>query len=107
MYFSDRSLRTCRKPSSLERLPTREAAQLARLTPDRLGCSSSEARKRRQEILESHLAILGSQIRLRNRINELLGEIASQEVSTNKMFSVIALADELLEVDPQDSRHLL
>jgi hypothetical protein len=83
-----------------------EAAQLARVTPDRLECSPSEARKQRQEILKAHLATQGSQTRLRHRIKEILGENTVREVSSQNMASVIALADELLEIDPQDSRHL-
>lgn len=53
-----------------------EAAQLARLTADLLGCSAQVARARRTEILRSHLAVQGSQPRLRARVRELLGEIA-------------------------------
>ena len=83
-----------------------EATQLARVTHLRLGCSPSEARKRREEILNSHLATQGSQTRMRQRIKELLGESSLQEVSSQNMAAVVALADELLEIDPQDSRHL-
>jgi hypothetical protein len=83
-----------------------EAAQLARLTPERLSCTLRAARDTRTEILKSHLAIQGSQTRLRHRIKELLGETAVQEVSSHNMASVIARADELLEIDPQDTRHL-
>jgi hypothetical protein len=57
-------------------------------------------------ILKAHLTTLGSQTRLRHRIKEILGENTVREVSSQNMASVIALADELLEIDPQDSRHL-
>jgi hypothetical protein len=83
-----------------------EAAQLARVTPARLSCSPSNARKLREDILKSHIATQGSQTRLRHRIKEILGESAVQEVSSQNMATVIAQADELLEIDPQDSRHL-
>ena len=83
-----------------------EAAQLARLTPERMGGTPSDARRWREEILKSHLATQGSQTRLRARVKEILGESAVQEVSSENMASVLALADELLEIDPQDSRHL-
>jgi hypothetical protein len=83
-----------------------EAAQLARVTPARLSCSPSDARKLREDILKSHIATQGSQTRLRHRIKEILGESAMQEVSSQNMATVIAQADELLEIDPQDSRHL-
>jgi hypothetical protein len=83
-----------------------EAAQLARLTHERLDCSPSAARKQREELLKSHLAVQGSQTRLRQRIKELLGESVAQVVSSQDMASVLAQADELLQIDPQDARHL-
>src|SRR3954471_17439278 len=51
-----------------------EATQLARLTPERLGCQPAEARRTRNEILQAHLAVQGSQTRLRDRVREMLGE---------------------------------
>lgn len=53
-----------------------EAEQLARLTPKRLDLSVAEARLRRNELLQSHLAIHGSGARLRARVRELLGEVS-------------------------------
>src|SRR5215210_8054630 len=50
------------------------------LTSERLGCSPQAARSRRAELLKQHLAIQGSQIRLRVRVRELLGEVPAQEV---------------------------
>jgi hypothetical protein len=44
-----------------------EAAQIARLTAERLDCSTQAARARRREILQAHLAMQGSQTRLRAR----------------------------------------
>lgn len=83
-----------------------EASQLARVTYTRLGCSPSEARRQREEVLKSHLATQGSQTRMRHRVKEILGESSLQEVSSQNMATVVAQADELLEIDPQDSRHL-
>lgn len=83
-----------------------EAAQLARLTADHLGCSPQAARARRVEILRSHLAVQGSQTRLRGRVKELLGEAISAEVASQEMASVVMQVDELLEIDPHDTRHL-
>ncbi|MCA1568113.1 MAG: hypothetical protein LC803_21210 [Acidobacteria bacterium] len=83
-----------------------EAAQLARLTPERLGCSPRAAREQRAELLRSHLAVQGSQTRLRSRVKELLGESAAESITSQTMAAVVAQADELLEVDPQDTRHL-
>jgi hypothetical protein len=83
-----------------------EAAHLARLTAERLGCSPSEARMRRSEILRSHLAVQGSQGRLRSRVKEMLGEGQQQEINAGNMTSVLERVDELLEIDPSDARHM-
>ena len=83
-----------------------EAAQLARLTPERLGCSQREARARRDEILQAHLITQASQTRLRARVKEVLGESSSEAVSSENMASMVAQVDELLEIDPADTRHL-
>jgi hypothetical protein len=86
-------------------LNLQEAAQLARLTPGRLSCSPRAARERRAELLRSHLAVQGSQTRLRERVQELLGESEQSEVSEG-LASVVVKVDELLEVDPSDARHM-
>lgn len=83
-----------------------EAAQLSRLTGERLGCSAPEARARRRELLQSHLAMRGSQPRLRARVRELLGEISTAEITPGQMTAVVARIDEMVEVDPSDTRHL-
>lgn len=82
-----------------------EAAQLARLTPERLGRTPAEARRTRGEILQAHLAVHGSQTRLRDRVREMLGE--SQEPAAAEVEATAVLkADVLLEADPLDSTHL-
>lgn len=83
-----------------------EAAQLARLTAERLDCSSAAARARRTELLKQHLAVQGSQTRLRARVKEMLGETREPEISSESMAEVVARVDELLEVDPSDTRHM-
>jgi hypothetical protein len=83
-----------------------EAAQLARLTPERLGCRPADALRMRREILLAHMAVQGSQTRLCARVRELLGEAAYEQPSSEGMAEVVAKADELLEVDPSDVRHL-
>ena len=83
-----------------------EAAQLARLTPLRMNCSTQLARARRIELLKQHLAVQGSQTRLRARVKELIGESDTHAVSSENMTQMVAHVDELLEIDPQDSRHL-
>jgi hypothetical protein len=83
-----------------------EAAQLTRLTPRRLDCSPREAPSRRDEVLRQHLAVQGSQTRLRARVKELLGEAERTEVSSGAMATVVTKVDEMLEVDPSDARHM-
>lgn len=83
-----------------------EAAQLARLTLERLNCSAQAARARRVELLKQHLAVQGSQTRLRALVKEILGESDTQAISSENMTQVVAHVDELLEIDPQDARHL-
>ena len=83
-----------------------EASQLARLTPERMNCSAQAARTRRLELLKQHLAVQGSQTRLRSRVKELLGETDAQSVSAENMSQIVGHVDELLEIDPQDARHL-
>lgn len=80
--------------------------QLARLTAERLGCSSQAARARRAELLRQHLAVQGSQTRLRGRVRELLGEAQAEVVTAESMAAVVAKADGLLEIDPSDTRHM-
>lgn len=83
-----------------------EAAQLARLTSERLGCSPSEAHKQRRDLLQSHLATRGSQTRLRHHVNDvLLGPSAPKGISEG-LATTMAMTDELLEVDAQDTRHI-
>ena len=88
------------------RVNLQEAAQLSRLTPERLACTEAEARRTRREVLQSHVAVQGSQTRLRARVKELLGEVSSSPVSSEGMAAGVAKVDELLEVDPGDSRHM-
>ncbi|PYS88045.1 MAG: hypothetical protein DMF64_21515 [Acidobacteria bacterium] len=83
-----------------------EAAQLARLTAERLGSSPAAARARRTEILQQHLAVQGSQTRLRARVKDLLGETQELDISSESMTRVVAQVDELLEIDPHDTRHM-
>jgi hypothetical protein len=88
------------------RINLQEAAHLSRLTPERLGCSPREARDRREELVRQHLAVRGSQTRLRARVKELLGDAKETIVSSEGMVAVVAKIDELLEVNPTDARHM-
>jgi hypothetical protein len=80
-----------------------EAAQLARLTPERLDTTPSNAEALRQEVLRAHQFARGSQNSLRERVKEILGEVIA--VSTEEMAHVVQKVDELLEIDPADKRH--
>ncbi len=110
--FIGQHLRVLRFPADVQAalatgdVNLQEAAHLARLTAERLGCSQAEARARRAEILQSHLAVQGSQNRLRRRVKELLGELRAEEVSAENMTAIIGRVDELLEVDAADARHM-
>lgn len=86
------------------RVNLQEAAQLARLTPERLGCDGARARAARAEVLRAHVMDRGSQNRLRARVKDILGE--SDGVSGAEMTAVLHKVDELLEIDPADKRHL-
>lgn len=92
--------------AALEREDTtlQEAAQLARLTPARLDCSAQKAFSIRAEILRTHLAMRGSQSGLRMRVKEILREVV--ELTTEQMTAVVEKADQLLEIDPSDKRHI-
>ncbi len=83
-----------------------EASSLARLTAEGLECSSQAASARRREILQSHLAVQGSQTRLRSRVKEALGETTEPDISSEGMAEVVARVDEMLEIDPTDTRHM-
>src|SRR5207253_2952989 len=83
-----------------------EASQLSRLTPKRLGCATQAALERRAELLNQHLAVRGSQTGLRSRVKEILGETDARAISSESMTQVVAHVDEMLEIDPQDVRHL-
>jgi hypothetical protein len=88
------------------RINLQEAAQLARLSAERLGCAPAAAKARRLELINQHASVQGSQSRLRARVKEILGEIEEQEVSSEGMASVVGKVDEMLEVDPSDARHM-
>jgi hypothetical protein len=82
----------------------REAAYLARLTPERLNCNAQQARKLRTELLKSHLLTKGSQSSLRIRAKAMLGELLEEEQKLGGMGR--HRADELTKVNPYDARHL-
>lgn len=82
----------------------REAAYLARLTPERLKCSTREARQARGETVKSHVLTQGSQSSLRLRVKAILGEIPEENSNSGEAGRL--KADALLRQNPSDPRHL-
>jgi hypothetical protein len=83
-----------------------EAAQLARLTPERLNITPASARSQRSELIKSHLLSQGSEARLRSSVNELLGKKAAPTSAAQGDELGIGTVDDLVELDPYDTRHL-
>lgn len=78
-----------------------EAAQLARVTDERLGSSSGQARRTRSDLLSTHLQTKESGPSLRQRVNELLRgstDAAGGEVTDTEL--------NLEDFDPYDPTHL-
>lgn len=82
-----------------------EATALARLTAARLNVKETQAETIRRETMTAHIKAHGSQNSLRQRVSALLGE-AEPLVSGATMRAAVEQTDELLEVTPDDSRHL-
>lgn len=81
-----------------------EAAQLARLTPERLDVKPKKALAIRQEVLSNHLKMQGSQTQLRRRVAELLGD--ETIMTSENMAAAVSQVDDLLTVEEDDRRHL-
>jgi len=79
-----------------------EAAQLARITAERLGTNSSQASRRRADLLSTHLQTKESGPRLRQRVNELL-RASTNEVGKDKSNDTEL---NLEDFDPYDPTHL-
>jgi hypothetical protein len=79
-----------------------EAAQLARLTPARLGVSPLQARRTRAELLNAHLQTKLSAARLRERVLEILRAAAPEPAAKSENESDLDLED----FDPYDPTHL-
>jgi hypothetical protein len=79
-----------------------EAAQLARVTAERLGSTSNQVKRSRADLLSTHLQTKESGPRLRQRVNELL------HASTNeaKAAQVVDFVQDLEDFDPYDPTHL-
>jgi hypothetical protein len=79
-----------------------EAAQLARVTAERLGSTSSQARRTRSDLLSTHLQTKESGPRLRQRVNELLRSLVDETPSNEAVGAELNLED----FDPYDPTHL-
>jgi hypothetical protein len=82
----------------------REAAYIARLTPERLKCKGNEARRVRGEMIKGHILTNGSQNSLRLRVKAMLGENAIADDDLRELGR--QKADALLRLNPHDARHL-
>lgn len=81
-----------------------EAAQIARLTPERLDVKPKKALAIRQEVLSNHLKMQGSQTQLRRRVAELLGD--ETIMTSGNMAAAVSQVDDMLTVEEDDRRHL-
>lgn len=81
-----------------------EAAQLARLVPERLDVKPKKALTIRQEVLSNHLKMQGSQTQLRRRVAELVGD--ETIMTSENMVAAVSQVDDLLTVEEDDRRHL-
>ena len=83
-----------------------EAAQLARVTPGSLGSASAQARRRRADLLSTHLQTKESGPGLRQRVKELLRASAEKSAEKVAVDKVIDSELDLEDFDPYDPTHL-
>jgi hypothetical protein len=79
-----------------------EAAQLARITAERMNTTSAEAKRVRADLLSTHIQTNESGPQLRARVNELLRQPA------NEVEAIVGadLEQDLEDFDPYDPTHL-
>jgi hypothetical protein len=106
--FVDHYLRLLEFPADViealdnEKINLFEAAQLARITHQRLSSTPSQAKRIRAELLSTHLQTNESGPQLRHRVNELLRAATDEaRVSENAEIGL-----DLEDFDPYDSTHL-
>lgn len=83
-----------------------EAAQLSRLTAERLNITSTKARELRGEIVRSHTMAQGSEAMLRARVIDQLDNTTAQLINKGSENLGLDIVDDLIELDPYDTRHL-
>jgi O-acetyl-ADP-ribose deacetylase (regulator of RNase III) len=111
--FVDHYLRVLNFPAEVVRALSKgevnlfEAQQLARITPARLGISAEQARRKRAEMLSTHVQARLSGERLRQRVNEILRTSAQEAEGAERDAgaNVVTEAD-LEDFDPYDPTHL-
>lgn len=79
-----------------------EAEQLARITDERLGATSSQAKRTRADLLSTHLQTKEAGPRLRQRVKELLRPSTNEAVLSESAELELNLED----FDPYDPTHL-
>jgi hypothetical protein len=83
-----------------------EATQLSRLTAERLNTTPGKARELRSEIIRAHMMAQGSEASLRARVIDKLNEKTARSVDKESGNLGMDVVDELIEIDPYDTRHL-
>lgn len=84
-----------------------EAEQLARVTAERLGVTTSQAKRTRAALLASHLQTKASGEKLRQRVNELFHTSSAEAGETSIESAELATElEDLEDFDPYDSTHL-
>jgi hypothetical protein len=109
--FVDHYLRLIEFPSDViealenEDVNLFEAEQLARVTAQRLGVTHGQAKRKRDELLSSHLQTKASGERLRQRVIELLRAPVA-ETGESPGGELTSELEDLEDFDPYDSTHL-
>jgi len=80
-----------------------EAEQLARVTAQRLGVTTNQAKRTRAALLAAHLQTNASGARLRQRVNELL---RAETTETAEISAELTATQDLEDFDPYDPTHL-
>jgi hypothetical protein len=110
--FVDHYLRLLHFPTGVTRALSEgeinlfEAEQLARVTDVRLKVTPAEARRKRADLLASHLGTQASGERLRRRVNELLSTPAGEERVSSESGETAQEWENLEDFDPYDPTHL-
>ncbi len=86
------------------RITLQEAIALSRLTPEKLSVSHQKAFAIRKEVMDAHIKTQASQNSLRAKIKEILGE--TNIISSQTLMANVEMVDNMLELDPNDKRHL-